>query len=450
MTWVDLGTLSATRDDEEGMHKFIIEGGRPLNGTVRPSGNKNEALPALFACLLTDQPVTLKRMPRIGDVETVCQILAGIGVAVEWTGEDTVVLDAKHVKTWKPSHDLCARVRASILLLGPLLSRFGKVELALPGGDVIGARRVDTHWEGIESLGGRLTLDRHITGTMKRIVGTEIFMDEPSVTATENLLLLAARCEGTTILHNAASEPHVVGICNLLNAMGARISGLGSNRLVIEGVQTLKGCQHTIGPDFMEVGSFLCLGAIGKGKVRIEGVNHTDMRFPLKVLARLGINPKIIEGEGEGGDALLIDGTKPLVMRKDVGDRVGTVYSGPWPAYPTDLMSVAIVAATQAQGTIIFFEKMFEGRMFFTDKLMAMGANVVLCDPHRIVITGPSQLYGNNMSSPDVRAGMALVMAATVALGKSEINNIYQIERGYQQIDKKLEGLGAAIRRVEV
>jgi UDP-N-acetylglucosamine 1-carboxyvinyltransferase len=425
------------------MYKFVIEGGRPLNGKVRPSGNKNEALPCLFACLLTDEPVTLKRLPRIGDVLTVCKILEGIGVRVEWTSEDTLVLDAAKASSHKPAPELCAKVRASIMLLGPLLARFGKVELAPPGGDVIGARRIDTHWEGIEALGGVLHLDRHITGTMERIVGTEIFMDEPSVTATENLLLLSVLCEGETVLHNAASEPHVVGLCNLLNTMGANITGIGSNRLVIKGVTSLKGAEHTIGPDFMEVGSFLCLGAIGKGKVTIEDVNVDDLRYPLKVLARLGIVPRV------AGTSLVIDGTKPLIMKKDIGDRVGTIYSGPWPAYPTDLMSVAIVAATQAVGTVIFFEKMYEGRMFFTDKLMGMGANVVLCDPHRVVITGPSQLYATTMSSPDVRAGMALLMAATIALGKSEIHNIYQIERGYQAIDKKLEGLGAAIRKVE-
>lgn len=425
------------------MYKFVIEGGRPLNGSVRPSGNKNEALPCLFACLLTDKPVTLKRMPRIGDVLTVCKILEGIGVKVEWTGEDTLVLDAAKASSHKPAPDLCAKVRASIMLLGPLLARFGKVELAPPGGDVIGARRIDTHWEGIEALGGTLHLDRHITGSIDKIVGTEIFMDEPSVTATENLLLLAALCEGETVLHNAASEPHVVGLCNLLNAMGAKITGMGSNRLAIQGVSSLHGAEHTIGPDFMEVGSFLCLGAIGKGKVTIEDVSLEDLRFPLKILARLGIAPRVV------GNSLVMDGTKPLIIKKDIGDRIGTIYSGPWPAYPTDLMSVAIVAATQAQGTVIFFEKMYEGRMFFTDKLMGMGANIVLCDPHRVVVTGPSQLYATSMSSPDVRAGMALLMAATIALGKSEIHNIYQIERGYQAIDRKLEALGAAIRKVE-
>lgn len=426
------------------MHKFIIEGGRPLNGTVRPSGNKNEALPALFACLLTDKPVTLRRCPRIGDVMSVCQILSGMGVEVEWTAEDIVTLDAAKANSWKPAQDIASKVRASIMLLGPLLARFGKVELALPGGDVIGARRIDTHWEGIEALGGKLHLDRIITGTMKKGIGAEIFMDEPSVTATENLLLLAVKCEGTTTLHNAACEPHVAGLCKLLVKMGAKIEGIGSNRLTITGVSELNGADHTIGPDFMEVGSFLCLGAMGKGKVTIEGVDLDDMRFPLKVLARIGIHPKVRD------DALIIDGTKPMVMTKDIGDRVGTIYSGPWPAYPTDLMSVAIVAATQAEGTVIFFEKMYEGRMFFTDNLMRMGANIVLCDPHRVVITGPSQLYATHMSSPDVRAGMALLMAALIGLGKSEINNIYQIERGYQQIDNKLEGLGAAIKRVEI
>ena len=423
------------------MTKFVIEGGRPLNGTVHVSGNKNEALPALLACLLTEEPVTLRRMPRIGDVMTLCETLKGMGVRLEWTAADTVVLEAKQLQTHRPPPALCAKVRASILFLGPMLARLGKVELAPPGGDVIGARRIDTHWEGIEALGGQLQLDRMIVGTLPRGLGTDVYLDEPSVTATENLVMLAARCDGVTTFHNAACEPHVVGLCRLLVAMGAHIEGIGSNRLSITGVTNLKGADHTIGPDFMEVGSFLCLGAIGKGKVSIEGVNLEHMRFPLKILSRLGINPK------QEGTSLVVDGTRPLIMKKDIGDRVGNIYSGPWPAYPTDLMSVAIVAATQAQGTVIFFEKMFEGRMFFTDNLLRMGANIVLCDPHRVVVTGAAQLYGTMMSSPDVRAGMALLMAALVSLGRSEIANIYQIERGYQDIDKKLEGLGAAIKR---
>jgi UDP-N-acetylglucosamine 1-carboxyvinyltransferase len=426
------------------MHKFVIEGGHTLKGSMTPSGNKNEALPCLFACLLTDEPVTLERVPKIGDVLTVCEILRGIGVEVDWSSSDSVTLCAARVTSYKPRPELCSKVRASILLLGPLLARFGHVELPLPGGDVIGARRIDTHWHGIEALGASLELETTITGIVpsgKTLRGCEIFMDEPSVTATENLLLLSARAEGTTILHNAACEPHVVGLCKLLVSMGVQISGIGTNRITIVGGNFLRGARHRIGPDFMEVGSFLCLGAIGGGKIEIKDVNIDDLRFPLKVLARLGIEPEIHP------TSLVIDGTKTLQISKDIGGRIGTIYSGPWPAYPTDLMSVAIVAATQSAGTIIFFEKMFEGRMFFTDKLMGMGANIVLCDPHRIVVTGPSHLYATNMSSPDVRAGMALLMAACIAQGKSEINNIFQIERGYQDIDKKLLSLGAAIKR---
>lgn len=423
------------------MARFKIEGGKTLSGSVTPSGNKNEALPALMACLLTDEPVTYHRMPRIGDVLTSCDVLADLGVSVEWHSEDSLTLCAKTAKYKKPDQALCATIRASILLLGPMLARFGKVELALPGGDVIGARRIDTHWEGIEALGGKLRLHHAIIGEIDKIVGTDIYFDEPSVTATENILLLAVKCSGTTTIHNAACEPHVVGICKLLNAMGAKISGIGSNRLSIQGVKTLNGATHTIGPDFMEVGSFLCLGAIAGGKIDIKNVEVDDLRFVLKTLARLGIEPAIHHRD------LLIDGTSPLKMRKDIGGRLGTIYSGPWPAYPTDLMSVAIVAATQSIGTMIFFEKMFEGRMFFTDKLMQMGANIVLCDPHRIVVNGKSPLYGAHMSSPDVRAGMALIMAALVAEGTSVIDNIYQVDRGYFNIENKLKALGASIVR---
>lgn len=425
------------------MEKFLIEGGRPLNGTVTPSGNKNEALPVLMACLLTDQPITLKRMPRINDVKIVCELLGSLGVVSEWTGPNTLVLDASKAKSIAPDAQLCARVRASIMLMGPMLARFGKINLPLPGGDVIGARRIDTHWEGIETLGATLSMDKSIIGTLEKGVGTDVYLDEPSVTATENILMLAVLCEGKTVMHNAACEPHVTGLCRMLISMGAKITGLGSNRLEIEGVSSLSGTEHMIGPDFMEVGSFLCLGAISKGKVKIDQVNIDDLRFTLRVLERLGISPRINES------SLEIDGTKPLTMKSEISGRVSTIYSGPWPAFNSDLMSVAIVAATQAQGTSIFFEKMYESRMFFTDKLLLMGANIVLCDPHRVVVTGRQQLFATNMSSPDVRAGMALLSAACVALGTSQIGNIYQIERGYENIDKKLESLGAAIRRVK-
>ena len=425
------------------MARFVIEGGVPLNGSIRPAGNKNEALPALMACLLTDQPVTYRRVPKIADVLTVCAILEDLGAKVEWLSEESLRIDAGKVNSHTPSGELCEKVRASILLIGPLLARMGKIELALPGGDVIGARRIDTHFEGVEALGGKLKFGQTINATIEKIVGADVFMDEPSVTATENLLMLSVLCEGTTVLHNAASEPHVVGLCKLLNAMGARISGLGSNVLTVLGVKSLSGADHTIGPDFMEVGSFLCLGAIAKGKITIEYVQVSDMRFVLKSLSKIGINPEIRD------NSLFIDGTKPLAMRKEISGRIGTIYSQPWPAYPTDLMSVAIVAATQSKGTMVFFEKMFEARMFFTDKLMQMGANIVLCDPHRIVVTGPAHLYGAHMSSPDVRAGMALLMAAAIAEGTSKIDNIYQIERGYMNIEKKMRALGARIKREE-
>lgn len=423
------------------MSRFIIEGQKNISGEVEPSGNKNEALPALMACLLTEETIILKRVPAIKDVLTTCEILRNLGVEVEWQGPDTLFLNAKNLNSHKPDKELCEKIRASILFLGPLLARCGKVELPAPGGDVIGARKIDTHFEGAEALGAELHFGSPIVGTVKKIKGCEIFLDEPSVTATENLLLMSVMCEGQTVIHNAASEPHVVGLCNLLKAMGAKIEGAGSNRLTISGVSELHSAQHTIGPDFMEVGSFLCLGAIGGGQVTVKNTNPEDLRFAIKTLNRIGIYPEI-----EGND-IKIDGTKELKIKRDIGNKVGTIYSGPWPAFPTDLMSVTIVAATQAKGTIIFFEKMFEGRMFFTDKLMAMGANIVLCDPHRIVCNGPSSLYGSHLTSPDVRAGMAMLMAAAIAKGTSIIDNIYQIERGYFNIEKKLESLGVAIKR---
>ena len=422
------------------MSSFVINGGRPINGDISPSGNKNEALPALAACLLTDEPVILRRVPKIHDVVTMCQILDQLGVKTEWLGKDSLKIQADKLTDNPVDGELSAKIRASILLLGPLLARFRKVQMPMPGGDVIGARRMDTHFEGIEALGGQVDLDGRIDASLpKRLTDTHVYLDEPSVTGTENLLLMTVISKSRTTIHNAAAEPHVVGLCNLLNAMGADIQGVGSNRLEVFGVPVLRGCSHEIGPDFMEVGSYLCLGAIGGGKLRISNVNIDDLRFTLKTFRRIGINPEI------ESNSLLIDGTRPLEMTPDMSGRVSTIYSGPWPAFPTDLMSTAIVAATQATGTLIFHEKMFEGRMFFTDKLMSMGANIVLCDPHRVVVTGPAALSGSRMSSPDVRAGMAMVVAAIVAKGQSVIHNIYQVERGYCDIVEKLGSIGADI-----
>jgi UDP-N-acetylglucosamine 1-carboxyvinyltransferase len=424
------------------MSKYIIEGGKTLSGTIIASGNKNEVLPALMACLLTDETITLHRVPKINDVEATLSILRLLGVQADWKGDSTVELNARSAHSYKPDPTLCSHIRASILLLGPLLSRFGKIELPLPGGDVIGARRIDSHFEVIEAMGGKLQFGHPICGSIEKIKGTEVYLDEPSVTATENLLMLAVLAEGTSTLFNAACEPHIVGLCHLLNRMGAKISGIGSNHLKIIGVQKLRGAEHTIGPDFMEVGSFLCLGAIANnGPIHIEGSENSDLRFILKTFARLGIHPTL------STNSLNIEGKQEINMQNAIGGRVATVYSGPWPAFPTDLMSVAIVAGTQAKGTMIFHEKMYEGRMFFTDKLMSMGANIVLCDPHRIVVTGPTPLLAARMSSPDVRAGMAMVIAALIAQGTSIIDNVYQIERGYCRIFEKLISLGAAIRR---
>jgi len=426
------------------MSKYIIEGGSTLSGTITPSGNKNEALPCVMACLLTDQIVTLQNIPKIGDVVTSCEILQKMGVEVEWTKINEVTMNAAKLHKHEPDPALCSKIRASILMMGPLLARMGKVVLALPGGDVIGARRIDSHWEGAQTLGAKLEISgAAIQAEMKNLKAGDVFLDEPSVTATENLVMLACLGHGRTVLHNAACEPHVVGLCNMLNGMGAKISGIGSNRIVIDAVAKLGGVKHRISPDFMEVGSFLCLGAVAGGEIRIESGPVDNYRFILKVMDKLGIEVGIED------NFFTVKKADRIRMKTDLSGRVATIYSGPWPAFPTDLMSVAIVAATQGAGTVIFFEKMFEGRMFFTDKLMAMGATIILCDPHRIVVNGPAQLFGAQLSSPDVRAGMALVIASLVAKGKSEISNTYQIERGYFDIVSKLQSLGAKIKRVD-
>ena len=428
------------------MSKYIVEGRKKLSGTVIPSGNKNEALATLVACLLTEEPVTISNIPQIADVLTMCEQLQKIGVNLEWTDETTVTLQAKNISTHKLDSELCSRIRASLLFMGPLLARIGEVELPLPGGDLIGFRRIDTHWEGFLSLGVKFEFDATIKACLEKKEATDVFLDEPSVTATENLLLFASSIEGTTTLHNAACEPHIVGLCNMLVAMGASIQGIGSNLLFIRGTRKLHGTHHTLGIDFMEVGSFLCLGAMADNDITLR-LNKTcidSLHFILKVFSKIGVVPYKI-----GNDYIKISEHNSDHIKNDLGGRVPTIYSGPWPAFPTDLMSVAIVTASQKIGTVIFFEKMFEGRMFFTDKLMSMGANIVLCDPHRVVVTGPARLRANDMSSPDVRAGMALLTASLIAQGTSEIHNIYQIERGYYKIDEKLQQIGASIKRIE-
>ncbi len=426
------------------MEKFIIEGNQPLTGDVTLAGNKNAALPILAATLLTGGEVTLRNVPRIGDVSTMLQILGEYGVTSRGGG-DILRLCAADAKFARPSPELFQQIRGSMLLAGPLLARFGQAVLPLPGGDRIGRRRVDTHLLALEALGAQIDFD-HYDFVMRTdgLVGADILLDEMSVTATENAVMAAALARGTTILRNAASEPHVQDLCRLLNVLGAQIEGIGSNTLTIHGVALLGSGEFTISPDYLEVGSFMGLGAVTRGEIRIHGVVSEHMRMINFVFReRLGVNMRI------EGDTLIVADEQNLEIREDVGGVVPKIDDAPWPQFPADLMSIALVVATQAKGTVLIHEKMFESRLYFVDKLIGMGAKIILCDPHRAVVVGPAQLHGSELSSPDIRAGMALLIAALAAKGTSTIANIGQIDRGYQAIDQKLRGLGAAIERVK-
>jgi UDP-N-acetylglucosamine 1-carboxyvinyltransferase len=427
------------------MEKFVIEGGLPLTGDVTPAGNKNAALPILAATLLTGCDVTLHNVPRIGDVGTMLQLLAGMGVSVQDEGS-TVRLCAEDARLPEFSAETFQQIRGSMLLAGPLLARFGMARLPLPGGDRIGRRRVDTHLLALEALGTEIGYNNYdFTMRAPALRGADILLDEMSVTGTENAVMAAVLAKGTTVIRNAASEPHVQDLCNLLNRLGAQISGVGSNTLTIYGVDSLGSCEYTISPDYLEVGSFIGLGAVTRGEIRIHGIVPEHMRMINWVFAeRLGVSLHT------RGDTLVVDDAQDLAIREDIGGAVSKIDDAPWPQFPADLMSIALVVATQARGTVLIHEKMFESRLYFVDKLIGMGAKIILCDPHRAVIVGPSVLYGQEMSSPDIRAGMALLIAALAARGTSTIANIGQIDRGYQAIDSKLQGLGAHIQRVNV
>ncbi|MBK6495887.1 MAG: UDP-N-acetylglucosamine 1-carboxyvinyltransferase [Gemmatimonadetes bacterium] len=423
--------------------RFVVRGGRPLAGTIRPAGNKNAALPVIAATLLADGPVHLQNIPRIRDVETLLELLVDLGASVNWTGPNAVTVDTRAVKPKPLDPVLCTRIRASILLAGPLLARFGAVTLPPPGGDVIGRRRVDTHFLALERLGALVTVGDRFEIEAKQLIGADIFLDEPSVTGTENALMAAVAAKGRTTLRNAASEPHVQDTALVLVAMGAHIEGIGSNTYVIEGGKPLGGCTYAIGPDHIEIGSFIGLAAVTNGQITIDGVRPDDLRSMLLGFDRLGIRPRIV------GDQLIVDSGQERRVRPDLGGHVPKLEDGPWPAFPADVMSIALVAATQCEGMILMHEKMFESRLFFVDKLIGMGARIVLCDPHRAVISGPSALRGGKVESPDIRAGMAMVLAALAADGESYIHNIGQVERGYENIDKRLIALGADLERVE-
>jgi UDP-N-acetylglucosamine 1-carboxyvinyltransferase len=423
--------------------RYRVRGGRTLHGTVKPAGNKNAALPILAATLLGDGPSELENVPRIRDVETMLELLADLGCAVEWSGPNTVQVDPRGARPKPLNPALCARIRASILLAGPMLARFGKVTLPPPGGDVIGRRRVDTHFLALEALGAEVDVGGEYSVEAKHLVGADIFLDEPSVTATENALMAAVAAKGRTVFRNAAAEPHVQDLARFLVAMGASIEGIGSNMYVVEGGRPLHGARHAIGPDHIEIGSFIGLAAVTGGSLVIDGVRGEDLRATLLGFDRLGIRPRL------DGTKLLVDAHQERRIRPDLGGHVPKLEDGPWPAFPADVMSTTIVAATQCEGMILVFEKMFESRLFFVDKLIGMGARIVLCDPHRAVISGPSPLKGGVVESPDIRAGMAMLLAALAAEGTSTIHNVGQIERGYERIDERLRALGADIERLD-
>jgi UDP-N-acetylglucosamine 1-carboxyvinyltransferase len=423
------------------MESFVIKGGQPLSGTIRPAGNKNAALPIVAACLLADEPVVLQNVPHILDVETMLELVASTGASVERIGPNQVRIDPRGLRRASLDPALCTRIRASVLLAAPLVARTGHCLLPPPGGDVIGRRRLDTHLLAFRSLGVHASFDRALELEVGRLRGAPMFLDEASVTATENAVMAAVLAEGTTVIGNAACEPHVQDLCRFLVGLGARISGIGSNLLTIEGVERLGGGEHTIGTDYIEVASFIGLAAVTGGELAVEGVIEDDLR-PVEVgFSRLGLTWEL------DGDRLRVPRDQSLEVTDDLGQAIPKIDDGPWPAFPADLTSIAVAVATQARGTVLIFEKMFENRLVFVDKLVGMGARIIVCDPHRVVVNGPTQLYGERLESPDIRAGMALLLAALAADGESVIGNVGQIDRGYERIDERLRGLGANIDR---
>jgi UDP-N-acetylglucosamine 1-carboxyvinyltransferase len=423
------------------MSQYYIEGGRPISGTIRASGNKNAALPCIAAVLLTAEPVVLRNIPDIEDVQVMLDIYRSFGGRTESLGPNALRMTMETIIGSEVPEEFAQKVRASILFAGPLLARTGRAVLPPPGGDVIGRRRLDTHFLALTELGAVVDIREEFVFTAPLLKGADIFLDEASVTATENAVMAAVLAEGETILTNAASEPHVQDLCHMLVSMGARINGIGSNILTIQGVPKLSGCEFEIGADFMEVGSFIGLAAATGGELTIEGIRPRDIRPAKIAFGKLGIS-----WEHEG-TTLHVPRNQAMEVNCDLGGMIPKIDDAPWPGFPPDLTSIITVVATQVKGTVLVHEKMFESRMFFVDKLIGMGARIVLCDPHRAVISGPTILAASELTSPDVRAGMAKVIAALCAEGNSVINNVYQIERGYEDLVSRLRSLGAQIRR---
>ena len=425
------------------MDKFVINGGVALHGEITPSGNKNTALPILAACLLTDEKILLKNIPDILDVHAMRHLLESLGVTIKTIDRHTWEVQAKEVRPCDLDPDLCRNIRASILLAGPMIARAGFIELPPPGGDVIGRRRVDTHILALKSLGVDAKYDRIFYFKASKLIGADFLLDEASVTATENAIMACVLAEGESIIRNAASEPHVQELCKFLVALGAKIENIGSNTIKINGVKKLHGGEFTIGPDYLEVVSFIGAAAITQGEILIKNAGVQYLNMIRLVFSRLGIE------WGIKNDDIFIPKNQRLEIQSDLGNAIPEISVMPWPAFPTDLMSIAIVIATQSKGTILFHDWMYPSRMFFTDKLVGMGAHIVLCDPHRCIVQGPAKLFGEKMEGPDIRAGMALLLACLAADGKSEIRNVRQIDRGYEKIDEKLKKLGALIERVQ-
>ena len=424
------------------MDKFIIEGGTPLNGEVVPSGNKNAALPLVAACLLTDEPVVLRNVPRIKDVDVMRRLIESLGAQVEDLDATSWRITARELRPADLDPDLCRKIRASILVAGPMSARVGDFKLPPPGGDVIGRRRLDTHILALQALGSEVEYERGFSFKSKGLRGADFLMDEASVTATENAIMAAVTAKGDTIIRNAASEPHVQELCHFLNGLGAQIEEIGSNTLHIHGVSRLHGGEFTIGPDYLEVISFVGAAAVTHGSVRVKNAGVDNLGMIGHVFERMGVRWEV------EGDDLIVPANQELKIIPDMDGAIPEVKTNVWPAFPTDLISIAITVATQASGSIMFHDWMFSGRMYFTDKLVGMGARIILCDPYRCLIQGPNRLYGENLESPDIRAGMSMLLAALAAKGKSTVRNIGQIERGYQDVDKKFLALGAKLERV--
>lgn len=426
------------------MYEYLIEGGYPISGTIYASGNKNAALPCIAATLLTEESVILHNIPEIRDTNVMFEILKSLGADVEQLSKHNWKIQCKNIKNCEIPKELTKKVRGSIVFAGPLIGRTGKCDMMPPGGDVIGRRRVDTHFLALEQLGVTIHVNGHFSFSANKLIGADIFLDEASVTATENAVMAAVTAEGKTLIQNAASEPHVQDLCNMLNLMGAKISGIGSNRIEIEGVEKLHGCEYSIGPDYIEIGSYIGMAAATKGEITIKNVRAEEMR-PLKYsFSKLGISWQIKD------DELTVSNNQKLKVNEDLGNAIPKIDDMPWPGFPADLTSIMTVVATQVEGSVLIFEKMFESRMFFVDKLISMGAKITLCDPHRAVVSGPCTLHGDHLVSPDIRAGMAMVIAAMCAHGESRISNVYQIERGYEDLVERLQTLGVHIKKVEV